>query len=121
SNLSASGSKNFPIFVTKLYLRAICPSKKSVNAAIEKIRVATKSTTGNVPFPIDQAPQSKGKDNKIIKIGIKNILEIVILFGKFIFVSPLSSSISDFQNDKAGAKVILAFKFASNSLQPSLG
>jgi hypothetical protein len=41
SNLSAKGSKNFPVLVMVFCLRAICPSNKSVTDASMKMINAT--------------------------------------------------------------------------------
>ena len=71
--LSASGSKNFPKFVTKLYFLAIYPSRKSVKHATAYIVSAIYILYGTFSAII-----------KNIVNGIRITLKIDNLFGKFI-------------------------------------
>ena len=70
SILSASGSKNLPKFVIWPYFLASLPSKWSVSDATKKTIKARKNRLG-----IDFTSRNT------IKIGIRNILNIVILLG----------------------------------------
>ena len=74
SSLSARGSINLPKLVTRLHLLAICPSRKSVKLATQKIASAI------------QAPlcPHRSVKRKNIKNGISITLSIVSLLGKFI-------------------------------------
>ena len=79
SNLSASGSMNFPKLVMRLRRRAICPSKKSVMQAAIKMISAIQFCPG-IP---------SGAINATTKNGISTMRAIVNLFGRFTFFTPL--------------------------------
>ena len=72
-SLSASGSINFPKFVTRLYFLAILPSKRSVRLA--RINIAAAIISPVIPSP--------GIYRNIRNTGIIIVLNIVSLLGKF--------------------------------------
>src|SRR5699024_5590167 len=88
SNLSANGSKNFPIFVIRLYFLAMYPSNQYVNDEKINIITAPNCVTGSELLPIFISPQLKSIVNIISINGIKKILDTVILFDKFTLKTP---------------------------------
>ena len=78
NNLSANGSINLPKFVTRLFFRAICPSKKSVMQATAKIANATQFCPGKL----------SGAINTTTKNGISTMRAMVNLFGRFTLSPP---------------------------------
>ncbi len=73
STLSARGSKNLPKFVTRFWLLAICPSKKSVIDAMMNTTSAHIADTGTISH-----------SKKKMKNGTSITLIIVSLLGRFI-------------------------------------
>ncbi len=90
SNLSASGSVNFPKLVTRWCRRAICPSRLSVIvAAINKIAPISWAIGIVAPQKLTAPQLCNGRtiNNKKKGIIIKRIT--VSLFGKFNVLTPL--------------------------------